>query len=286
MTAPNAPALSTTADDELPKTAVKERDSIRMIRENQQTLAGFAEDDAPAPQDDTWEKRYGDLRRHAQKKEQEASKRMKDLEAQIGQLQQAVNRPMPKNKEELEAWKTQFPEVAALMEALIDERATVKTKQLEQQIGTLGGELAETKKERAFAQLKAMVPDIEEIVLMPEWQAWFSEFPESIQEQVNQSDDPMEVAKMVKKFKATQAANVPADMRPNNSARMNVLESGIRNSGSTPSTRSPNFKFTTTQIKNMNAKEFEKLEPEIEKARSEGMILDDGGRKIYHTDYR
>ena len=285
MTKNATPQQPTVDDEDLPQTAVKERDSIRMLRESSQaTLAGFVEDDQPEPQDN-WEKRYGDLRRHAQKKEQEAAKRMKDLEMQIAQLQSAVNRPMPKTKEELEAWKAQYPEVAAIMETLIDERASVKTKQLEQQLGGLSNELESTKKDRAYAQLKALVPDIEEIVSTPEWNAWFAEFPESIQEQVNQSDDPTEVAKMVKKFKASQAAKVPADMaKPKPST--SVLEASVRNTGSQPSSRNPAFKFTTTQIKNMHPKEFERLEGEIEQARKDGMILDDGGRKVYHTDYR
>lgn len=285
-TAPQSP----TADDELPPTAVKERESIRILREQQNTLAGYAEDesDPPSPgqsQGDVWEKRYGDLRRHAQRKEQDFTKKIKDMEAQVTQLQQAVNRPMPKNKEELEAWKSQYPEIAAIIETLVDERAAIRTKQLESQLGGLSEELDETKKERAYAQLKALVPDIEELLKTPEWQAWFSGFPDSIQQQINSSDDPYEVAKMVNKFKTATTSQQPTKAK-SKSEGVSVLDTAVRNTGSAGTNpRANSYKFTVNQIKAMSPQEYEKLEPQIDEARAQGLIMDDSQRKVYHTDY-
>lgn len=280
--APTPQSKPTVDDDELPKTAVKERDSVRLLRE-QQTLAAYADPD-DTPQIDTWEKRYGDLRRHQQKKEQDAQKRINDLEAQINNLQSTVNRPMPKTKEELEAWKQQYPDVAAIMETLVDERASLKTKQLEEQIGGLTGELSQTKQERSKAQLASLVPDYKEVLKTSEWKAWFSEFPEAVQEQMMNSDDPLAVAKFINKFKDQMDAKVPATKTIPD--RATVLEASVRNSGIGPASRQQNYKFSQLQIKAMSPKEFEKNEAAIDEARAAGLILDDMRRPTYITDYR
>lgn len=287
-----APQTPTADDEELPQTAVRERESVRILREQQirqsQSLADYVEDDEPQnppAQGDQWEKRYGDLRRHAQKKDQESGKRIRDLEVQIGQLQQAANRPMPTTREELDAWKAQYPQVAAIIETLADERAAARTSTLETQIGGLSDELAETKKERAYAQLKALVPDIEDVAGSPEWKAWLLELPKSVQDITNNTEDPFELAKMINKFKSEQARPAQASGRPKANAT-GVLEAAVRGgAGSGPSRQQP-YKFTVRQIEKMTPQEFEKYEAEIDEARKGGMILDDSSRKVYHTDYR
>lgn len=287
MTKNAAPQTPTADDEELPQTGVRERESVRILREQQQSrnaqeLAAYA-DDEPAPQGDVWEKRYGDLRRHAQKKEQELNKRVKDMELQVAQLSQAANRPMPTTREELDAWKAQYPQVAAIIETLADERAAARTSTLEQQLGGLSDELAETKKERAYAQLKALVPDVEEIAGSPEWQAWLRELPQSVQDICNNTEDPFELAKMVNKFKMEQSKGQPAMKQKKDST--GVLEAAIRGGGAGASRQQP-YKFTVMQIKAMSPQDFEKFETEIDEARKAGLILDDSSRKVYHTDYQ
>lgn len=286
------PQQPTVDDEELPQTAVTERESVRILRERntqqQQSLADYAEEDepqAPSQQGEQWEKRYGDLRRHAQKKDQEANKRIRDLEVQIGQLQQAANRPMPTTREELDAWKAQYPQVAAIIETLADERAAARTNTLEQQLGGLSEELAETKKERAYAQLKALVPDIEDVADSPEWKAWLSDLPKSVQDITNNTDDPFELAKMVNKFKAEQNRGQPAQ-RKTKTDTTGVLEAAVRGGGGQGTSRQQPYKFTVRQIEKMQPHEFEKFETEIDEARKAGLILDDSSRKVYHTDYR
>ena len=94
-----APASAAHAqDDDLPMTGVKERRSVQTILDLQSKLEEYSKDDVPVaptpepqPNDDTtmdaWQKRYGDLRRYTQKKEQETTNKIKELESQIQQLQ-------------------------------------------------------------------------------------------------------------------------------------------------------------------------------------------------------
>lgn len=284
----NAPASSTTADD-LPRTAVRERTSVSNIRTaNQAALAAYMEDEQVEPQDQSggnWDKRYADLRRHSQKLVGEKDKQIRELVDQVKQLQASMNQPMPRTKQELEEWKTKYPDIANIMEALIDERASLKSQGLQSQLEEVQVRLTETEHQRAYAQLKAMVPDLEEVLRSNEWKAWFAEFPDAVQEQVNKSDDPNEVAKMILKFKASQSRpNAPS--RPSQPERTSVLESAVRNTGVSPQQRQQQYRFTAMQIKAMGAKEFEKNEEAIDEAKRLGLILDDSQRKVYHTDYR
>lgn len=284
------PPKGTTTEDDLPTTAVRERTSVQNIRLMNQhnALAAYADDDdAPEPataQQVNWEKRYGDLRSYSQKQIGEKERELNELRAQNQQLQAAVNQPMPKTKEELEAWKAQYPDIANIMEALIDERANVKVQQLKGELENVSERLATAEEQRAFAQLKALVPDLEEVLKTAEWQAWFAEFPDAVQEQINKSTDPMEVAKMINKFKATQARpNEPERPRTD---KMSVLDAAVRNTGVAPANRQLNYKFTAMQIKAMSPQEFAKNEDAIDDAKRQGLILDDTQRKVYLTDYR
>lgn len=285
-TAPHQP----TADD-LPNTAVRERTSVTNIRmAGQAALAAYAEDDMepqePQTPQEPWEKRYADLRRHAQKQVNEKDKQLKDLQDTVVQLQNSLNQPMPRTKQELEEWKIKYPDIAAIMEALIDERATIKSQSLQTKLGEVESRLATAEEQRAYAQLKALVPDLEDVLRTSEWKSWFSEFPDSVQQQINKSDDPLEVAKMIKKFKATQGKGASAPAQPERPDRTSVLDAAVRNSGVAPQQRQQAYQFTALQIKAMGAKEFEKNEEAIDEARRKGLVLDDTQRKVYHTDYR
>lgn len=281
-----APSMEANADD-LPTTAVKERESVRRIREgNAQGLAAYADDDdAPQKPSDTWEKRYGDLRRHQQKTVSEKDNQIKALQEQVGQLQSIVNQPMPRNKEEFEAWKNKYPEIASFIEIIADERAAQRTTKLESTLSEVETRLHETERQRAFAQLKALVPDIVEIVNSQEWQEWLEQLPVAVQETVTKSENPQEVAKMVEVFKATQEKPTRPSRKEHKEDRTGVLETMTRSSGTGPNNRQQPYKFTISQIKSMTTAEYEKNEAAIEEARRQGMILDDGNRKVYHTDY-
>jgi len=292
-----APASAAHAqDDDLPMTGVKERRSVQTILDLQSKLEEYSKDDVPVaptpepqPNDDTtmdaWQKRYGDLRRYTQKKEQETTNKIKELESQIQQLQSASNQTMPKSKEEFLAWKEKYPDIATFIEMIADEKSSERSKQLAEELETVKGQLGQTEKEKAKATLKSLVPDVDAITSSKVFLDWYKNQPPFVQEKLSSSDDPYEVAYYLNIFKSLSGA--PQDKSEKVKTPKEIpaaLNVGLKNSGSGPADNSAKYKFTESQIAKMSGKEFERLEKEIDEADRQGLILKDISRKQWHTD--
>ena len=70
----------------------------------------------------TFKKRYGDLRRHAQKQKAEFEKELADIRAQLAQTAQEQIK-LPKSEEEIDAWAKEYPDVAAIVETIASKKA-------------------------------------------------------------------------------------------------------------------------------------------------------------------
>ena len=83
--------------------------------QKEEPKAEAQEDDSKlSAEEKNFKKRYGDLRRHQQKKEEEFTAKIEALEAQ---LTKAANKELvlPKTDEELEAWSKEYPDVASII---------------------------------------------------------------------------------------------------------------------------------------------------------------------------
>lgn len=276
MAKKSAPAQATTQDEELPQTAVKPRGKDLVIQSLQERLAQVGEEEPSEPQEttsaeeETFKKRYGDLRRHLQQKETGFNQRVTELEAQINQLTKLSNAPMPSTKEEFEAWKTKYPQIASFIEIIADEKANARASQLNEELSGVKEKLVKTEQERAWATLLSLVPDVEELVKSDPYRKWLDDQPAFVQEELNTSEDPHRVAYWIGVYRA--ATNKPAPAKTN---KLAALDTSMKNSGVTPGPQSGKWKFTTSQISKMSPQDFEKMEDEIVAARNAGQILDD-----------
>lgn len=283
MSKKSAPAQAATQDDELPQTAVKPRGKDVVIQTLQEQLAAYAEPSAPVddppepaattPEEETFKKRYGDLRRHAQQKETLFTKQINDLKSQMEQLTKAANQPMPKNKEEFETWKSKYPQIASFVETIADEKASEKAAQLNIELDGVKQKLTETEKEKAFATLKVLVPDIEDLVRSLEYKNWYQEQPAFVQEELNTSEDPHRIAYWVNIYRMSVAKPEKQAKKPGD--KLAALDTSVKNTGAKPDHLAGKYKFTASQIAKMTPAEFEKHEQELIEARNAGQILDD-----------
>ena len=62
----------------------------------------------------SFKKRYGDLRRHMQTKEQEWNEKFESLQTQLNEATRKEI-SLPKSDEDIEAWSKQYPNVAAIV---------------------------------------------------------------------------------------------------------------------------------------------------------------------------
>lgn len=292
--AAKAPVNNSNAEenDELPKTAVRPRGKDALIQKMQEQLATYGEtvedkkstttnsqpennEPLTPAEEETFKKRYGDLRRYSQQKEAGYSKEINDLKTQLQQLTAAQNQPMPKTKEEFEAWKARFPDIVPFIEMIAEERATKAKQQLEEELTSVKEKLSQTEQDKAFATLKVLVPDLETVITSKIYKDWFSAQPLFVQEEIDGSDDPYRVAYYFKVFKAS--LNKPkTDKKDEN---LDVLNTATGHTGIIPSPTVSKYKFTVSQIKKMSPQEYEANEAHITQANKEGAILDDSNRK-------
>ena len=284
MTKSNAPIAQAlaTQDDELPQTAVKPRAKDMLLRQMQDRLeeienknddsAPITTDANPAdPEESSFKKRYSDLRRYAQQKENSFNKEITELKSQIGQLNAAQNQPLPKTREEFEAWKAKYPDIVEFIEIIAEERASAAKTQLSEELNNVKTKLSETEKEKAFATLKVMVPDLEGVLSSSAYKKWFEDQPQFVQETLNTSDDPHQIAYYMGIFKQTQLPTVPKSKKE----QLETLATSVKSSSISPSGNSGKYAFTQSQIARMPSHEYEAKEAEIIAARNSGKILDD-----------
>ena len=90
-------------------------------KQEEKPEAKAQEEDDLGAEEKNFKKRYGDLRRHSQKKEEEFNAKIAALEAQVNKAakQELV---LPKTDEELEAWAKEYPDVAGIIESIADKK--------------------------------------------------------------------------------------------------------------------------------------------------------------------
>jgi hypothetical protein len=75
------------------------------------------DDDPVSAEDKSFKKRYGDLRRHTQLKENELQSRISALEQQLSSSTKSEIK-LPKSDQDIEAWAKEYPDVAAIIETI------------------------------------------------------------------------------------------------------------------------------------------------------------------------
>ena len=99
-------------------------------KQEEKPEAKAQEDDDLGAEEKNFKKRYGDLRRHSQKKEEEFNAKIEALQKQLEKAskQELV---LPKSDEELEAWSKEYPDVASIIETIADKKSKNAAKELE-----------------------------------------------------------------------------------------------------------------------------------------------------------
>ena len=126
-----------------------------------------------------FKKRYDDLKRHydstVNKHKDEVIKLRKQLEEEAGKIQ------LPKTKEEIEAWRTKYPDVYDVIETIAYTKADEKTKKIESELKELETKQVSVQKEKAEVELAKIHPDFNEIRQDEKFHEWVSKQDSTIQ---------------------------------------------------------------------------------------------------------
>ena len=124
--------------------------------EGQEEEADQDDDAEPvSAEDKSFKKRYGDLRRHTQLKENELQSRISALEQQLSSSTKSEIK-LPKSDQDIEAWAREYPDVAAIIETIAIKKAREQSVDLEERVKVIDEMRASASKDKAQVELMQM----------------------------------------------------------------------------------------------------------------------------------
>jgi hypothetical protein len=258
------------ATEEAPQEASREADTNEKPKESNQEEVKLSKEE------ESFKKRYGDLRRHMQEKEQEYKLELEKIKAQLDKS--AKNElVLPKSEDEIAAWAKKYPDVAAIVEAIADKKASERSSDLDKRLKEIEELRVQAKKDKAEAELMSLHPDFTEIRKADEFHEWAESQPKWVQDALYENvDDARSVARVIDLYKADKGIAKQKTTSSDKAAASSV-NAKTRN---TPEADESKSFFRESQVNKMSTKEYEKNADAIMDAiRSGKFVYDVSGRK-------
>jgi len=217
--------------------------------------------------DHDYKKRYDDLKRHYDKKLTE----FEEEKRQLATATQQANVPMPKTVEELEEFKTQYPDVYGVVETVAAMQANERTSELQKELEVIKEREKETVVQAAYRELTNNHPDFDDIKTDEKFLEWLQEQPESISDGIyNNNTDARWASRVLDLYKADAGISKRKTSKAKADAATSVRAPRAREITSEQGGDKRIWK--ASEIRGLKPWEFEKLESELDSARQEGRI--------------
>ena len=217
--------------------------------------------------DHDYKKRYDDLKRHYDKKLTE----FEEEKRQLATATQQANVPMPKTVEELEEFKTQYPDVYGVVETVAAMQANERTSELQKELEVIKEREKETVVQAAYRELTNNHPDFDDIKTDEKFLEWLQEQPESISDGIyNNNTDARWASRVLDLYKADAGISKRKTSKAKADAATSVRAPRAREITSEQGGDKRIWK--ASEIRGLKPWEFEKLEGELDSARQEGRI--------------
>jgi len=216
-----------------------------------------------------YKKRYDDLKRHYDQKLSEFKQKEQELTAMAKNAQPQYE--APKTPEQLEKFKTEYPDLYDTVESVAYMRSSEQVNQLQEQLQMIQQREATALKREAEADLISRHPDFEDIRGSDNFHKWAEDQPEQIQDWIYKNpDNAMLASKAIDLFKletglSTQTKSQPR--KPQGSAA-----DIVSTKTTTVDAQQPKI-WTEREIAAMSLDTFDKYEDEINLAVTEGRVV-------------
>ena len=245
------------------------------VTEQKEEPKAEAQDEDLSAEEKNFKKRYGDLRRHTQEKEKEFQAQLDKLTSQLD----AATRNelvLPKSEDEVEAWAKKYPDIAGIVEAIADKKASERSSELDGRLKEIESLRATAKREKAEAELISFHPDFQEIRADDAFHAWAEKQPKVVQDALYEnSEDAKSVARVIDLYKVDQGIKTKRATSSDKAAASSVKAKGR----STPDTDDSSKYLSESQVAKMSLKEYEKRNDEIFEAQRSGKFIYDMSKK-------
>lgn len=203
-------------------------------------------------EEETFKKRYADLRRLQQKQADE----LKELKAKLAS---GKTQELPIDKESAEKWARENPKAASVIRALVLEQMDTKVTPDMDRLKTMQEEV---EKEREQARIRKAHPDFDDIVALDEFHTWAESQPKRVQDLIydGTADDVIWAIGAYKKETSTPT-------KEHNKAAEAVVKGGSKTA---PKEDSGKTLYRESEVAKMSLTEYAKHEEAISKAIREG----------------
>ena len=252
-------------------TKMQSADSL-FYEEPKQEATSEEEDGTPQKKPRTnYKKRYDDLKKHYDTKLSEFKQREQELQSAAEKAYPKYQ--PPKSEEDLEKFKTEYPDLYETVETVAHMRSEEQVSALQSKLQALEEREATISKRDAEAELQARHPDFEDIRGDENFHSWAKTQPEDIQKWIYNNAD-----------NATLASRAIDLYKLENNIAIQPSKKSVRSQTSRPdaasmvSTKTTNVEpqqakiWTQREIASLSMNDYDKYEEEIDLAVQEGRV--------------
>ncbi len=252
-------------EEELKQSAAEETsaEAVEQPKEPEKELP------AETAEEQTWKKRYGDLRTHSNKLQSEnesLKKRLADLEA--GTVSQDTASPV--SKEEVSEWMRQNPDAVAVIEEIMAAKYGKPSTDIDERLRAIEEKEKKQRFEDAKRAVLAAHPDFPTIARTKDFADWVSSKVDWVRDALYAEDDIDVKAAVdaINWYKAEKGLNKKPATKSGEEAAKSIPRKGSVDVAAVGDKRI----WKESEIAKLSTRDFEKYEDELEAARRERRI--------------
>ena len=251
-------------------TEQKDTDASEETAEKSEVKATPIAERPAKAEDRVFKKRYDDLKKHYDSTINKHKDEVKSLRSQLeSSTKQFVP---PKSKEELEAWRKEYPDVYDMVETIAMNKATTQTAEIEDKYKNLQLQQEQIIKEKAEVELLKLHPDFNEIRQKEEFHNWAANQDPTIQGWLYENTSNAKLAaRAIDLFKMDNGES-KLTKKEEKDVKKEAARAISKTRKSTESDIPKKKIWTTSEISKLKPHEFEKHEKDIDLERLEGRI--------------
>ena len=251
-------------------TEQKDTDASEETAEKSETQATPIAERPAKAEDRVFKKRYDDLKKHY---DSTINKHKEEVVSLRSQLESSTKQFVPpKSKDELAAWRKEYPDVYDMVETIAMNKATTRTAELEDKYKNLQIQQEQIAKEKAEVELLKLHPDFSDIRSKDEFHNWAANQDPTIQGWLYENTSNAKLAaRAIDLFKMDNGES-KLTKREEKDVKKEAARAISKTRKSTESDIPKKKIWTTSEISRLKTHEFEKHEKDIDLARLEGRI--------------
>ena len=221
-------------------------------------------------EDRAFKKRYDDLKKHY---DSTINKHKDELHSLRTQLESSTKQFVaPKSKEELEAWRKEYPDVYDMVETIAINKATTQTADLENKYKDLQLQQEQIAKEKAEVELLKLHPDFNDLRQQDDFHDWAANQDPTIQSWLYENTSNSKLAARAIDLYKMDRGQSTLTKKEEKDVKKEAAKAISKTKKATDSDVPKKKVWTTSEISRLKPHQFEKFEKEIDLARLEGRI--------------